>query len=123
MAPPDSLRSPGEQETLRRDDDQLRKVLFVIRLTAAERERLRELAGERQISIASHVRAAALGSPLPPRRPQPRPVPELNQEAYWQLGQVGNILNQIARRLNTADGDTPTLAGVALSLEALQRLL
>ena len=74
------------------------------------------------MTVAAFVRAAALGSCLPPR-PVPRPVPPINREAYWHLGQVGNNLNQIARRLNMADGDAPTLAEVQTALEELRGLV
>ena len=121
MHEPHSLRSRGKA-----DDDGhgalSRTVLFPIRLTAAERATLGELAGERGVTVAAFVRAAALGSYTPPR-PMPRPVPSINREAYWHLGQVGNNLNQIARRLNMADGDGPTLAEVQRGLEELRGLV
>lgn len=120
MDAPDSLRSPGERRAEGRPEDGLsRTVLFPIRLTPAERKRLGELAGERGLNVATYVRAAALGAPLPPARPVAARLPEVNVDTYRQLGWIGNNLNQLARAFNLRDGEDPTGAEVLAELHRL----
>jgi hypothetical protein len=89
MDRPGSLRSPRSEQHDDIPSDRLtRTVMFPVRLTPAERDSLGERARERGLALATYIRAAALGTPLPQRRPEPRPVPQVNRDAYWQLGQA-----------------------------------
>ena len=74
-----------------------RKDQVVVRLTADERLRLEELAGETHLS--EYMRAATFkrAARIPPK------IPELNREAWSDLSRVASNLNQLAHRANSGE--------------------
>lgn len=70
-----------------------------LRLSRDQRDELACVAHEMGLSLSGYLRRVVLGQPLPPRRP-PRPIPELNREAYVELGRIGANLNQLVNALN-----------------------
>ena len=74
-----------------------RTTQIMVRLTPEEKARIHEIAGER--GAAELMRSLALG-----RSPRiPRPVPELNREAWLELSRAASNLNQLAHRANVGE--------------------
>jgi hypothetical protein len=71
-------------------------------LTPDESKTWEALAESAGVSKAELIRRRMAGCRI-------KTVPEANWQAYWQLGKIGNNINQIAKAHNTAiaDGLTP----------------
>lgn len=93
--------------------------MFPTYWTRAERTRLGELAHDWGMPVSAYVRMAALSKRMPPRRTPRPPVPPVNAQLYLQLAGVANNLNQLARRMNTGEGEEPTAVEVLDTLDAL----
>jgi len=119
-----SLHSPAERPDNNGAGADLRRtVIFPVRLTADEKRQLDALAGDRGLRLAAYIRVTLLGGPAPPPRPDPVLVPPINRDAFRHLAQVGNNLNQIARRLNREDGDDPASTEILATIRELIRLV
>lgn len=94
-----------------------------VRLTRAQKETLAEIARELGLSLSGYLRKIVLGQPLPPRRPI-RPIPELNQQTYVELGRIGANLNQLTQRVHAGEvkGGRELLAILELLAGALGKL-
>lgn len=79
-----------------------RTIQFKLMLTPAEKEAWTALAQTAGLDISELVRRRMTGCRI-------KTVPEANWQANWQLGKIGNNINQIAKAQNTAiaDGLTP----------------
>jgi hypothetical protein len=75
-----------------------RSNVFRLRLTQLEREQWSALAEEVGLgnNLSKFVRHCV------ERRSLPAPIPEINQQAYWELGKIGVNLNQITHAINRA---------------------
>ena len=96
-------RTLFDEITATKGDEQIsarprRAAIVPVRLTAAERDQLAEVARDLGISLSTYVRQAVLSRPLPPRRAV-RPIPEVNRETYHALGRLAADINAIARRM------------------------
>ncbi len=75
-----------------------RNNVFRLRLTSSEREQWEAMA-----------EAVGLGNNLSKfvrhcveKRTLPAPIPQINQQTYWELGKIGVNLNQITHAINLA---------------------
>jgi len=75
-----------------------RNNVFRLRLTSSEREQWEAMA-----------EAVGLGNNLSKfvrhcveRRSLPAPIPQINEQTYWELGKIGVNLNQITHAINRA---------------------
>ena len=66
-----------------------------VRLTRAQKDQLAEIAREMGLSLSAYLRRAALGQSLPPRKAV-RPIPEVNQRTYVELGCLSASVKQLA---------------------------
>ena len=75
-----------------------RSNVFRLRLTLSERERWSALAEEVGLgnNLSKFVRHCV------EKRSLPAPIPEINQQTYWELGKSGVNLNQITHAINRA---------------------
>lgn len=73
-----------------------RSIRFHICLTPGEKEQVRQMADENNLSMAELFRSKTLKNQLPRR------VTKVAGQTYWELGQIGNNLNQIAKAINTS---------------------
>jgi hypothetical protein len=75
-----------------------RSNVFRLRLTQLERERWEAMAEEVGLgnNLSKFVRHCV------ERRSLPVPIPEINQQTYWELGKIGVNLNQITHAINRA---------------------
>jgi len=75
-----------------------RSNVFRLRLTQLEREHWEVLAEEVGLgnNLSKFVRHCV------ERRTLPAPIPEINQQTYWELGKIGVNLNQITHAVNRA---------------------
>lgn len=88
-----------------------------VRFTEEERHQIEALAAACSLSFSEFVRKAALGRRLRAT------VPAVNREAWAELARVVSNLNQIAHRLNAAEGGAGDLAAVlAETREQVQAL-
>lgn len=90
--------------------DQRKIAAVTLRFTAMERELIDTKAGLAAFTVPEFIRHAALSLDIPAA------VPELNREAYSELANLGNNLNQISRAINS-DGN------IAVQLPTLIKLL
>jgi hypothetical protein len=97
-APP--LRQSGSEK-------RQRGVPVSVRLLPAERAALQERSGEAGLSLASFLRACALGTPGPRAQRAPHVNAVELAKATAALNKVGSLLNQMAHVLN-AGGATVT---------------
>ncbi len=67
-----------------------------IRLTLAEYEKAQLMADENNLTMSELFRAKTLKNRLPRR------VTKVAGQTYWELGKIGNNLNQIAKAINTS---------------------
>ncbi|HEY9650302.1 MAG TPA: plasmid mobilization relaxosome protein MobC, partial [Coleofasciculaceae cyanobacterium] len=91
-----------------------------MRLTASERERWAALAEEVGLenNLSKFVRHCV------ERRTLPAPIPQINQEVYWQLGKIGVNLNQITHAINRAVKEGSSIAAdPRAEIEAVRTLL
>ena len=75
-----------------------RSNVFRLRLTELEREQWEAMAEEVGLgnNLSKFVRHCV------ERRSLPAPIPEINQQTYWELGKIGVNLNQITHAINRA---------------------
>jgi hypothetical protein len=75
-----------------------RSNVFRLRLTQLERERWEAMAEEVGLgnNLSKFVRHCV------EKRSLPAPIPEINQQTYWELGKIGVNLNQITYAINRA---------------------
>ena len=75
-----------------------RSHVFRLRLTQLEREQWEVMAEEVGLgnNLSKFVRHCV------ERRSLPAPIPEINQQTYWELGKIGVNLNQITHAINRA---------------------
>ncbi|MHC5747352.1 MAG: plasmid mobilization protein [Nostoc sp.] len=92
----------------------VRKHLFSLRLSDIELDLLRIKSLDAGISASELMRRNGLLRPLPKR------LSKISLQTYWELGQIGNNLNQLVKATNTAIkmGRTPPA-----NPELLQELL
>lgn len=65
------------------------------------------------MSLSNFIRFAATSRDL-----LPRPMPEINSQAWEEIGRIGNNLNQIARHLNA--GENVEIEKIRNELNALR---
>lgn len=70
-----------------------RPIKFHISLSAEEKEQVRRMAAENNLTMAELFRAKTLKNQLPRR------VTRIAGLTYWELTKIGNSLNQIAKAL------------------------
>lgn len=75
-----------------------RSNVFRLRLTQLEREHWSALAEEVGLgnNLSKFVRHCV------ERRSLPAPIPQINEQTYWELGKIGVNLNQITHAINRA---------------------
>jgi Bacterial mobilisation protein (MobC) len=73
-----------------------RNIKFLICLTPQEKEQVRQMAAENSLTMAELFRAKTIKNRLPRR------VTKVAGQTYWELGKIGNNLNQIAKAINTS---------------------
>jgi hypothetical protein len=75
-----------------------RSNVFRLRLTELEREQWEAMAEEVGLgnNLSKFVRHCV------ERRSLPAPIPEINQQTYWELGKIGVNFNQITHAINRA---------------------
>jgi len=91
-----------------------------VRLTATERQTIKSRATVCGLPDSTFVRQVALGS-VPRARPQ-----RLEKEAIYQLGRIGNNLNQLAHVANVTgrlDEEAHLRAATSSLLKAIRRLV
>ena len=74
----------------------VRKHLFSLRLSDIELDLLRIKSLDAGISASELMRRNGLLRPLPKR------LSKISLQTYWELGQIGNNLNQLVKATNTA---------------------
>ncbi|MBU7587179.1 MAG: plasmid mobilization relaxosome protein MobC [Nostoc sp. TH1S01] len=74
----------------------VRKHLFSLRLSDIELDLLRLKSADAGMSASELMRRNGLLRPLPKR------LSKISLKAYWELGQIGNNLNQLVKATNTA---------------------
>jgi hypothetical protein len=100
-------------------DPLLKTVRFDVYMTRDQRRRIGERAKARGLGISPYMVRVALGHALPAVKAPAPPISEVNQDTYFQLAQIGNNLNQLARWANIGAGEDPTAAEVLDTLDAL----
>ncbi|WP_341532289.1 plasmid mobilization relaxosome protein MobC (plasmid) [Nostoc sp. UHCC 0302] len=92
----------------------VRKHIFPVRLSDIELDLIRMKSQDAGMSASEMMRRNALMRPLPKR------LSKISLQTYWELGQIGNNLNQLVKATNTAIkmGRTPPA-----NPELLQELL
>ena len=75
-----------------------RSHVFRLRLTSSEREHWEVMAEEVGLgnNLSKFVRHCV------ERRSLPAPIPQINEQTYWELGKIGVNLNQITHAINRA---------------------
>jgi len=75
-----------------------RSNVFRLRLTQLEREQWEAMAEEVGLgnNLSKFVRHCV------ERRSLPAPIPQINEQTYWELGTIGVNLNQITHAINRA---------------------
>jgi hypothetical protein len=75
-----------------------RSNVFRLRLTQLERERWEAMAEEVGLgnNLSKFVRHCV------EKRSLPAPIPQINEQTYWELGKIGVNLNQITHAINRA---------------------
>jgi len=75
-----------------------RSHVFRLRLTQLEREQWEVMAEEVGLgnNLSKFVRHCV------ERRSLPAPIPQINEQTYWELGKIGVNLNQITHAINRA---------------------
>lgn len=92
-----------------------RTVRFEMLLTPEESKAWEALAESAGVSKAELVRRRMAGCRI-------KTVPEANWQTYWQLGKIGNNINQIAKAQNTAVADGQKAAPLdPIPFEQLQK--
>lgn len=97
--------------------DEVASKVVTARLTPTEYEQVSQKKGSQ--SWSSFLRQAALDQePSPPVTPSP--VPEINRQTYWELGQIGKNLNQQTKATHLALKQGHPLPIEPETLEALK---
>jgi hypothetical protein len=94
--------------------------VFQLRLTAEERERWAALAEEVGLgnNLSKFVRHCV------EKRTLPAPIPQINEQTYWELGKIGVNLNQITHAINRAVKEGQGVSCDSLpEIEAVRTLL
>ncbi|WDD35941.1 plasmid mobilization relaxosome protein MobC (plasmid) [Nostoc sp. UHCC 0926] len=74
----------------------VRKHIFPVRLSDIELDMIRIKSQDAGMSASELMRRNALMRPLPKR------LSKISLQTYWELGQIGNNLNQLVKATNTA---------------------
>lgn len=90
----------------------VRSLRLAVRFSAAEAERLREIADQIRLPLRTFVREAALGAKLP------RAVPAINAQLARDLARVGGNLNQLLQAIHVGKVKEPPLVDL-LELQSL----
>ena len=80
---------------------QKRPIKFHISLTAEEKEQVRRMAAENNLTMAELFRAKTLRNQLPRR------VTRIAGLTYWELTRISDSLSQIAKAILATNGTTP----------------
>jgi hypothetical protein len=120
MTQPGSLRSRRRKNGGMGDDGDVRSYVLSVRLSPAERVRVMEARRAWGISASEIGRRRLLGEPLPRPRPVSAPIPQVNVDAYRELGRIGSNLTQLAYHFEPRSSDDPSANEV---LGELRRLL
>lgn len=107
------------KRTAPRSETRQRQAGVKVRLTAEERAVVEERADAAGLSIASYLRAAAIGDAGPRARRSPTVDRTIAADAIAALNKAGGNLNQIAKQLNTFGGPAP--AGLPDTLQAVKQ--
>jgi hypothetical protein len=97
-----------------------RSNVFRLRLTLSERERWSALAEEVGLgnNLSKFVRHCV------EKRTLPAPIPQINEQTYWELGKIGVNLNQITHAINRAVKEGSDIAAdPRAEIEAVKTLL
>ena len=78
-----------------------RTAIVRVRFTPVEKRGVEEVAREMGLSVSGYLRELVLDRPLPTRHPI-RPIPEVNQHVYIELGGIAGTLRQLADRMARA---------------------
>lgn len=95
----------------------VRKHIFPVRLSDIELDLLRIKSLDAGMSASELMRRNALMRPLPKR------LSKISLQTYWELGQIGNNLNQLVKATNTALKIGRTLPADPELLQELLELL
>ncbi|MBD2303172.1 plasmid mobilization protein [Nostoc sp. FACHB-190] len=95
----------------------VRKHLFSLRLSEIELDLLRLKSADSGMSASELMRRNGLLRPLPKR------LSKISLKTYWELGQIGNNLNQLVKATNTAIKMGRTLPANPKLLEELLEVL
>lgn len=104
--------------TFQTDEPTGRTARLLLRVTPQEKALIERNAADLGMGLSAYLRAVGLGRRVTPRRPA------VSDEAIRHLAQLGNNLNQIARRANsglTLDADHINSVLKAV-LDAVRRL-
>ena len=115
----------AKKKTARRSETRERKKRVLVRFLDEEFATLQERAGAANLSLASYMRASAIGSAGPRARRSPSVNQTLAARAIAELNKAGSNLNQIARAVNIAlfpEAETVAAACGAVQNAALQIL-
>ncbi|MEH2031983.1 MAG: plasmid mobilization relaxosome protein MobC [Nostoc sp.] len=74
----------------------IRNHIFPVRLSDIELDMIRIKSQDAGMSASELMRRNALMRPLPKR------LSKISLQTYWELGQIGNNLNQLVKATNTA---------------------
>jgi Bacterial mobilisation protein (MobC) len=74
----------------------VRKHIFPVRLSDIELDMIRIKSKDAGMSASELMRRNTLMRPLPKR------LSKISLQTYWELGQIGNNLNQLTKATNTA---------------------
>jgi hypothetical protein len=96
--PKDFLSHPMTKTKRIKLDKERRSNVFRLRLTLSERERWEVMAEEVGLgnNLSKFVRHCV------EKRSLPAPIPQINEQSYWELGKIGVNLNQITHAINRA---------------------
>jgi hypothetical protein len=97
---------------------QVLEAVVPLRLTRRHKDQLAEIAREMGLSLSAYLRQVVLGAPLPPRKAI-RPIPELNQRTYVELGRVGADLSELVQLIR--EGARPDHNDFVAILELIAR--
>ncbi|MBG1262165.1 plasmid mobilization relaxosome protein MobC, partial [Nostoc sp. BAE] len=95
----------------------VRKHIFSVRLSDIELDLLRIKSLDAGMSASELMRRNGLMRPLPKR------LSKISLQTYWELGQIGNNLNQLVKATNTALKIGRTLPASPELLRELLKLL
>ena len=97
------------------DVDKMNEIIRV-RFKADELENIKDSAAIWNMTVSAYVRTLANGNT--PKHP---PVPVVDRQTYAELGRIGNNINQMARRMNQAQGIYPDQEEIMEAMKALRQ--